>query len=560
MIRKDGSIFSEELRAYLIKDDEGNNIGMRAIVNDITERKRDEDALRKSEENYRGLLENLPQKIFHKDKNSVYVSCNENFAKDLKIEASEIAGTTDYDYFSKEMAEKYIKDDKIIIEFGKGEDFVEEYIIDGQAFWVHTIKTPLKDDNGQVTGVLGIFRDITEQKWLEDEKETLEVQLNQAQKMEAIGTLAGGIAHDFNNILAAILGYAEMAREDLPAGSSPEKDIQQVIRSGIRAKELVNRILTFSRQAEQDLMPVKMSSIVQEVLKLLRASLPTSIEIKQNIDPACGAVFADLTQLHQIIMNLCTNAKHAMSEKGGTLNVSLTPVEIQPDQPGEKLELPSGAYVKLEVSDTGHGIGEEVMPRIFDPFFTTKERGEGTGLGLSMVHGMVKSFNGSIFVKSELGKGATFSIYLPVIKQEVLEEDNGDIIRGGNESILVVDDEIALAKMLERTLTRLGYNVTSFTSSVDAYTEFKNQPHNFDLVITDMTMPKMTGAELAKKIFKISREVPIIMCTGFSETINKESAREIGIKDYVLKPVIKQKIAQIVRDVLDKKSTISLGE
>jgi signal transduction histidine kinase/CheY-like chemotaxis protein len=398
---------------------------------------------------------------------------------------------------------------------------------------------------------LQIATDISRIKDLEKESLRIQAQLQQAQKMEAIGTLAGGIAHDFNNILSAVIGYTEIALADVPEGSSQHRNLQEVLKAGSRARDLVKQILTFSRQTEQELRPVQIKQIVTETLKLLRASLPTTVKISVDIQ-SDSAVLAEPTQIHQVIMNLCTNAAHAMRARGGQLKIDLSNVVLGGSFIGQHPYLNPGEYIKLRVIDTGHGMEKAIVDRIFDPFFTTKERGEGTGMGLAVVLGIVKSHGGTITVESEIDEGSTFSIFLPVIMQEVDHEVSVKApIPTGTESILFIDDEKSLVDLGQQILERLGYKVTIRTSSVEALELFIEQPDKFDLVITDMTMPNMTGDELAGKLMSIREDIPVILCTGYSERISKERAHDLGIKEFILKPIVMRELAIKVRSALD---------
>ncbi len=396
-------------------------------------------------------------------------------------------------------------------------------------------------------------RDVSERKRAESEREKLEQRLAQSQKMEAIGTLAGGIAHDFNNILYPIIGYTEMVIDDLPEDSVPRRNLDEVLRAAHRASDLVRQILAFSRQREQDRKPLKLQPIIREALVLVRASLPSTIEISQDIDPTCGAIMADPTQIHQIIMNLCTNAFHAMREHGGVLHLSLHEIEITPNDRTADLELSPGTYARLAISDTGHGMSGEVMGRIFEPYFTTREPGHGTGLGLSVVHGIVTRHGGSITVVSQPEKGATFNVYFPKIDVALpaAQAATEETAPRGAESILIVDDEVQIVTMLRRMLEALGYRVTARTSSIEALEAFKAKPHAFDLVITDLTMPQLVGTELARTLLALRPDLPVILCTGFSGLAVQEKAKEIGIRDYIMKPVVKSDMAKKVRHVLD---------
>ena len=398
------------------------------------------------------------------------------------------------------------------------------------------------------------MRDFSARKQTLEEKERLEVQLQQAQKMEAIGTLAGGIAHDFNNILFPIIGYTEMVMDDVQKNSVARGNLEQVLKAANRATDLVRQILAFSRQSEQELKPLRIQLLLKEALKPLRASLPSTIEIRHKIDNNCGAVMADFTQMHQLIMNLCTNAYHAMRENGGLLEATLTEVELDSDDLRSNLDLNPGTYLKLIVTDTGHGMDRIVMERIFEPFFTTKDPGEGTGMGLSIVHGVVKSHGGRITVYSEPGEGTTFQVYLPRIDIKGTEREirPSEPVPKGKERILFVDDEVPIVQMMQQMLESLGYHVTARTSSIEALEAFHSQPDKFDLVLTDQTMPNMTGAKLAQKLIEIRPDIPIILFTGFSERITEESAKTIGIRQYVMKPVVRGELARAIRRVLDQ--------
>jgi two-component system cell cycle sensor histidine kinase/response regulator CckA len=398
---------------------------------------------------------------------------------------------------------------------------------------------------------LSIGRDITERKRAEQEKEKLETQLRQAHKMESIGTIAGGIAHDFNNILASVMGYTELALDDAKKGTMQYQNLQEVLLAGNRATELVKQILTFSRQTDQEQKPVQVRLIITEALKLLRASIPSTIEIRKNIQ-SNALVIGDSTQIHQVLMNLCTNAAHAMKDKGGVLTLDLSDVELNSEFVSNHPDLKPGPYINLTVTDTGHGIPPSILQQIFDPFFTTKDEGEGTGLGLSVVHGIVHGHGGAIYCYSQPGKGSAFEIYLPAVERHLKPEERIEKpIPTGIERILLIDDEPALVNMGERVLKSLGYDVTKRTSSIEALELFKAQKDRFDLVITDMTMPKMTGENLSKELMKIRPDIPVILCTGFSAKIDEKKALDMGIRAFVSKPILKREIAETIRAVLD---------
>jgi len=394
------------------------------------------------------------------------------------------------------------------------------------------------------------------EKMVEERTQTLakyERQLQQVLKIQAIGTLAGGIAHDFNNILFPIVGYTELTMDEVPDDSVAHNNLEEVLKAAHRAKDLVQQILTFSRQSGQERKPVKVQLIIKEALQLLRASIPASIEIINKIDDDCHPVMGDATQIHQVIMNLCTNAYQAMQDKGGTLEVNLSEVYVGYEETAKKIGMQPGKHLQLLVRDEGCGMDAVVLGRIFEPYYTTKEQGKGTGLGLSVIHGIVKNHRGDISVTSSPGKGTTFKVYLPITEDaEIateLEPSNGTV--KGNERILLIDDEEQIVSMEQQMLENLGYEVTARTDSTEALKEFSQQPQNFDLVITDMTMPQMTGDELAQKLLNIKPDIPVILCTGFNEDITEEKALSMGIQKFVMKPVIKNDLATTIRTVLD---------
>ncbi|MFC1884562.1 PAS domain S-box protein [Thermodesulfobacteriota bacterium] len=643
----------------------------RNIIQFLEDLKTAQRTTKESEEKYRSLLENIPQKIFYKDKNSRYISCNIQYAKDLNITPEQIIGKTDYDFHPKEFAEKYIADDKRVLASGNTEFVEEEYFQNGNKLIVNTLKAPVKDEQGNTVGIFGTFWDITEQKHVQNalseseekmrliiesspigiritqdgkymyvnpsfvkifghensdeivgrpieelyayedresilkkhwdrlagnkgissyevkglrksgepfdievwstsvdydgrpavlgfitdisETKELRAQLHQAQRVEAIGTLAGGIAHDFNNILGAIIGYTELAGLDIPKSSPASNNLLEVLKACERAKDVVSQILAFSRQTELKDKPIKLAPVIKEGLKLLRASLPTTIEIRANIEDDTGTVVVGPSQIHQVLMNLCTNAAHAMQETGGVLEVTLLATELDSEAAAAIQNLKPGPYVSLAVSDSGYGISSELKDRIFEPYFTTKEKGVGTGLGLSVVHGIVARHSGAISFNTDPGKGTTFYVYLPRFKDQAEETfEPVEEPPTGKEHILFVDDEENLVQVVQQMLEHLGYKVTAKTSPIEALETFKSKPEIFDLVITDQTMPNMTGEKLAKKFIQIRPKIPIILCSGFSGIMSESKAIAIGIKAYVIKPFLMMDLAKKVREVLDQ--------
>ena len=398
--------------------------------------------------------------------------------------------------------------------------------------------------NPVVKGGVVNARDITERKRLEE-------QIRQSQKMEAIGTLAGGIAHDFNNILSSIMGYSELAMLDVEKNTQIHEYLQGVMAAGNRAKELVKQILAFSRQAEKDLKPLRVELVLSEALQLIRATLPATIEIQHQVDSSF-LVSADATQIHQLIMNLCTNAAYAMEPDGGVLTVALDDVTLQTGVTQGPTTVLPGDYVRLTVSDTGHGISPEILDRIFDPFFTTKEQGKGTGIGLSVVHGIIKSHGGEITVSSEQGKGTAVTAFFPAIEKALMERDGSEETQpAGKETILFVDDEQAIADIAQKMLLRMGYKVHACTDSAEALDWFQDHPEKFDLVICDMTMPKMTGEKLAGKLRNTRPDLPIIVCTGYSNRLSELTAEKLGVNALLMKPITMSQIGKVIREVLD---------
>jgi ABC-type amino acid transport substrate-binding protein/signal transduction histidine kinase/CheY-like chemotaxis protein len=401
---------------------------------------------------------------------------------------------------------------------------------------------------------VSLQQEITERKRMEAEKEKLTEQLIQAQKMEAIGTMAGGIAHDFNNILMPIMGYADMMKFKLTPESENWKNLDQIISASIRAKELIRQILTFSRQTDHVSKPINLESLVKETLKLIRSSLPSTIEIRESIHPKVGNIMGNPTQIHQLLMNLCTNARHAMHDRGGTLTVAVEEIRHHSGAASAGLKVAPGSYVCLRVSDTGQGIDKSIQERILEPYFTTKAPDEGTGLGLSVVHGIVKKHGGHLTFSSEVNKGTTFQILFPKIPAAMADEKVTPVqaLRGGSEHIWVLDDDDAIAKMEQKMLQNLGYTARAFTRCDQFIEEFKKNGNRVDLVLTDMTMPIKTGADLARELIELRPDIPIILCSGFSERINAAKAKAIGIREYVMKPVVMKELADTVRKVLDE--------
>ena len=442
------------------------------------------------------------------------------------------------------------------------EEVQEEFrivLMDGSMRWLRARTFPIRNAQGEVIRIAGVAEDITQHKRVEEALTKSERHFRQSSRMEAIGTLAGGIAHDFNNILTAILGYTELALATVPKNSRTQRNLQEVLTAGHRAKHLVQQILTFSRQAGPGKRSIPLHTILREALKLLRATIPTTITIQHSIKTEANIV-ADPTQIHQVLINLCTNAEYAMREVGGVLHLTLEDVTVTEQTAHALSGLTTGDYVRLTVRDTGTGMTPEVLERMFDPFFTTKPIGEGSGMGLAVVHGLVTSHGGAILVDSAIGKGTKIEVYLPRAQNPVWEHvsDQGPI-PVGRESILFVDDEETIVRLGQELLTSLGYSVEVETHSPQALSTFKQDPRRFDLVITDQTMPSMTGEMLSRELLRIRPDLPIILCTGFSHIMSAEKAKALGIQAYLMKPLAIRDLAPIVRHVLDK-STSRLAE
>ena len=545
LMRKDGGTFRTLVFSSPITHN-GETVGLRGAVIDITGRRQAEETLKESENSYRTIFENTGTATVILEEDTTISLANTEFETITGYTQEEIEGKKSWtEFVVKEDLERMAAQHSLRrIDAAASHKNYEFRLVD-KAGQIKDIFLNIDMIPGTKKSVASL-QDITYRK-------VLESQLRQAQKMEAIGTLAGGIAHDFNNILSAIMGYTDMALGKLDKESPLQRYLDQVYKAGERARDLVEQIITFSRQSEDKLRPLRISPIVKEVLKLLRAFLPSTIQIHQKIQSDPDTVLTDPTHIHQILMNLCTNAAHAMRGEKGVLSITLLPVDIKPDGVFTPHDLAPGTYLKLTVSDTGVGIDPGIMERIFDPFFTTKKPGEGTGLGLSVVYGIVKRCGGTITVKSEVRSGTEFHVYLPVLT-DMGEEQEARVeapVPGGKEHILFVDDEEVLVELGIGMLTGLGYDVVGRTDSLEALELFGASPDGFDLVITDMTMPNMTGIELARELMRIRPAIPVILCTGFSEAITPERVKSAGLRELILKPIIHRRIAQAVRRALD---------
>ncbi|MEE8397449.1 MAG: ATP-binding protein, partial [Desulfobacterales bacterium] len=522
------------------------------LILNILERKQADEALQKSEERLKLAMNAAKMGVWESD-----VSTGE-----LRYEQVDrllgVDGETLVESYGG-LADALLPEDRQQMQeavdesLATGKEYTHEFRLadpDGSIRWFESRGKPILDESGIPVRTIGTITDITDRKRSEEERRRLETQLQQSLKMEAIGTLSGGIAHDFNNILSIIVGNTDLASMDVPEGTPVSGNLREIHKASMRARDMVKQILAFSRQTTEPYKPLEPGAIVEESMKMLRASIPTTIEIRQDIAADIHTINGDATQINQILVNLCTNAAHAMRTQGGTLAVGLENLQIdrgEQDYP----DLAAGSYVKLTVRDNGHGMDPERMERIFDPYFTTKEIGEGTGMGLSVVHGIVKNHGGAIAATSEVGKGTVFEVLLPVNGEKPASgTPSEDAIVGGDENILFVDDEPAMAVLYESMLKRLGYSVTIRTGSIEALDVFRAQPDDYDLVITDQTMPHMTGQMLAEEMMTIRPHVPVILCTGHSDLIDEDKAKAMGIRAFLMKPVVIGDMAETIRKAL----------
>ncbi|MCK5100522.1 MAG: PAS domain S-box protein [Desulfobacteraceae bacterium] len=512
-----------------------------------------------SEKKYQSILENMDEGYFEVDLNGNLLFFNDSTCRILGYPREELIGINYKAYQTKESVPLVFNVYSRLYKKKSGRDFVEYDIItkNGKKKSIDTSITLLCDDDGNPVGFSGLARDITERKEAEKKQKQLEIQILQAQKLEAIGHLAGGIAHDFNNILTAISGNTKLLMMDKKA--LPEKSwkhLTNILRAGDRAATLINQVLTFSRQTEETLYPVRFDLILKEAIRFIRSTTSTSIDINTNIkiNTKKHHVLADSTQIHQVIMNLCTNAKYALeSQNTGTIDISLSPVELN-NFTGIAGNLLHGTFFELNISDTGQGMAPEVLAKIFNPFYTTKSQDKGTGLGLSTVHGIVKSCGGDIHVKSEVGKGTTFKVYFPITDKAAYKKEAVSIDRvQGQGNILLLDDESWITEPFGELFSDYGYNVDVYNSSEKALTAVKDNSKHYNVVITDFQMPQMNGLEFAEKVKNINKDIAIIICSGDLSSIPEKKAKELKLHAMVQKPFDDDKLAQIIQEAIDNK-------
>ncbi|GBC61970.1 hypothetical protein DENIS_2933 [Desulfonema ishimotonii] len=542
------SLLTLDWRVFPEFSDTDGVITVLGVSRDITALKQAENALRESEAKYRNIYENIQDVYFETTPEGTIAEISPSVENVLGYGRDELTGRSVQELYAVpaewDRAVQHLMNDGKI---SNHEITLSDKDGTPHPCWVNAII--IRDSAGDPVRFSGSARDIRRQKQAEAEKKKLEARLRQAQKLEALGTLAGGIAHDFNNILFPIMGYTEMLLDDLPAEGQNAEYLREILNASNRARDLVRQILTFSRKDDIEFRPFRVQPIIRESLKLLRATIPSTIEFRQHIDESCGPVMGDPTQIHQILMNLCTNAWHAIPDQDGCIEVSLKPA----GRVGERGHLPPEEYLCLTVSDTGHGIEREALERIFDPYFTTKEIGKGTGLGLSVVHGIVREHGGDIEVHSEPGGGTVFRICLPVLSTPP-DRPSGSALSGdlpgGREHILLVDDEKQILLMEKQMLERLGYRVSACGSGPEALEAFRKDPAHYDLVVSDVTMPGMSGDGLAREMIGIRPDIPVILCTGFSEKISREKVDTLGVRGFLIKPVNRKDLAETIRSVL----------
>ncbi len=517
------------------------------LQKEIVERKQVEEALRESEKKYRTLAENLCVGVFRTTPGSKgnIIEVNSAYMRMFGFDNKETLLSLYANNLYQNPEDRYRFSNKLLKDGAVNNEEIMFKRRDGTSFCGSVTAVAVKGNDGKVSHYDGIIEDITEQNKIRD-------QLQQSQKMEAIGTLAGGIAHDFNNILAGIIGYTELALKDVQNNESTKMKLDRALEACGRATDLVKQILSFSRIQKSEPKPVIPYIIIKEVLKLMRASLPATIEIKQSLGSECY-VIADATNIHQVFLNLCTNAAHAMKQSGGVLSVSLKNVTLDHQDLVHHIDVIPGDFIRISVEDTGIGMTKDVQEKAFDPFFTTKELGEGTGMGLAAVHGIVTELGGYVSLNSEPDQGTAVDVFIPLVSDpaEIDRSMASTPLKGGTERVMFVDDEEIQIELAEQILSQHGYQVTAFSDGIIALKHFQQDPDAYDLIITDMTMPKMTGDSLTKRVHLIRPDIPVIMCTGFSDIIDEKKAYTLGINAFLYKPVVMADLLETIRKVLD---------
>jgi PAS domain S-box-containing protein len=500
-------------------------------------------------------MDTIPQRLFWKDREFRYLGCNRVFAEDAGLQSpEEIIGMNDFELSWRESAPLYRADDKEVMEKDISKINYEEEQVreDGSRLWLRTTKLPIKNDRGKIVGVFGSYEDITREKLAEERTRLLELQLQQSQKMEALGTLAGGIAHDFNNILAAIVGYTQLVNDSLPETDQRREDLRHVLRASERGRQLIQRILSFSRSGQPESDFVSFEGVLGDTIEFLRATIPVTIKLETKIEGEDSYIEGSEGDVHQLVVNLATNAAHAMEETGGTLVINLT-VEDHEESIDYLLgSLPAGRYFHLHVADTGAGITHDNLSRIFDPFFTTKATGEGTGLGLSVVHGIVIRLGGAINVESNPGTGTRFDVYIPACERYVSSVRTEHIpVSRGEESVLLVDDEVSLVELERRILEKVGYVVDAYSNPLDALEAFRSNPDGYDVLVTDLTMPELTGTELIREVRSIRKNLPAVLVSGFNESLTRETHPGQVAPVFVQKPILAKNLSRSIRSAID---------
>lgn len=561
LVRKDSSRICVSLDGKIGEHSNGSFKQTHCILNDITERKKAEEALRRREHELRSITDSIPALVSYVDMNGRYQFVNKGYEEMFGLPKEEILGRRLRDLMDED---QYAKIEKNMERALAGEHVGSEdhLYIGGELRWLASTCIPDFDDDGEFHGYFAMIRDVSERKRMEEEKADLEAKLREAAKMEAVGRLAGGIAHDFNNILTGIQNYTELAQEEAPAGSQQRDDLEQVLRATDRASEVIGQILAFSRGARKDLTCIEWSGVIEEALELLQPSVSSAIELRCRVNTDSSRIMGDATQLHEVIFNLCTNAVSAIGDHEGVLDVALDEVEIGPEDIGSFPELKPGPHYRLMVRDTGRGIAPEIIDRVFEPFFTTKEVGMGTGMGLALVHSIVLGHDGAIRLDSTPDEGTAVYLYLRRADSVSEPKDAKPVPKAvtieGTERILFVDDEDMIVNSMGRVLAKLGYEVVGLTSALEALELFQNDPEAFDLVITDLTMPKMTGDAFASEILRLRPEMPIILCSGFIEDTDGDRNERNGIRRQLKKPLSGKTLGETVRAVFDEQQAAAI--